>query len=470
VKADSTPYYVPQIFGQYNHLTIAQELRVDDKLIALREILDGNVTERNLAQLNDDWTLEERCQQALHYWQLQGLELGEKIERLSGGQKTKVFLSGISIHQPQFVLLDEPSNHLDVSGRSLLYDFIQSDPSTLLIVSHDRHLLNLLDETWELSRGEIATYGGNYDFYVEQKSIEKLALHEDVKSKEKALRKAKVVERETAERQQKLDARGKKKQEKAGVATIMMNTMRNNAEKSTSKAKAVHAEKVGTIAQELDDLRKELPDTDTMKFGFDHSKFHRGKILIKATNINYSYGADELWKQLLSFEIRSRERIALKGSNGSGKTTLIKLVLGEINPTTGTIYKAENKSVYIDQDYSLIHNGLKVYEQAEQFNDSGLQEHEIKIRLSRFLFAKNDWDKQCNDLSGGERMRLILCCLTVSLHAPDIIILDEPTNNLDTQNIEILTAAVNGYHGTLIVVSHDKEFVDEIKLERTIDL
>ncbi len=109
--------------------------------------------------------------------------------------------------------------------------------------------------------------------------------------------------------------------------------------------------------------------------------------------------------------------------------------------------------------------GLGVYEQAQRFNSGGLEEHEIKIRLTRFLFTQSFWDKPCSILSGGEKMRLMLCCITISKQAPDIIILDEPTNNLDIQNIEILTAAVNEYKGTLIVVSHDAYFLEQTGVE-----
>jgi len=420
--------------------------------------------------LNDDWTIEDRCKEALSYWQLDNLDLSQKMETLSGGQKTKVFLAGISIHKPKLVLLDEPSNHLDVSGRQLLYSFIKSTKSTLIVVSHDRKLLNLLDTICELSKHGVKVYGGNYDFYKEQKQIENNALSQDIQSKEKELRKAKEKERETLERQQKLDSRGRGKQEKAGVARIMLNTLRNNAENSTSKMKSVHAEKIRGISQDLQELRSSLPDIDKMKFGFDNSALHKGKVLFTATNINYAYHKQPLWKDNLNFQITSGERIALKGTNGSGKTTLIKLILCDIKPQAGTIYRADNKAVYIDQDYSLLDNKLKVYEQAEQFNVSALQEHEIKIRLNRFLFTKNDWDKSCSALSGGERMRLLLCCLTINSKSPDIIIFDEPTNNLDIQNVEILTAAINEYQGTIIVVSHDETFLEQINIERTIEL
>lgn len=470
IKADAKPYYIPQIFGQFNHFTIAQALQIEDKLNALKEILNGNVTEENLEILNDDWTIEERCNEALEYWQLINLDLSQKLETLSGGQKTKVFLAGISIHKPDLILLDEPSNHLDLAGRKLLYDFIQTTSGTAIIVSHDRKLLNLLNAVYELNKHGITVYGGNYDFYVQQKQIENNALQQDIQSKEKALRKAREKERETMERQQKLDSRGKKKQEKAGISRIMMNTLRNNAENSTSKTKSMHAEKIGGISKELQELRSDLPEIDKMKFGFDNAGLHKGKILFTATYINFGYDEELLWKENLNFQILSGDRIVLKGPNGSGKTTLIKIITGKLVPTQGSIYKAESKIVYVDQDYSLIENQLTIYQQAQKFNVSGLQEHDIRMRLNRFLFSQNDLEKPCSTFSGGEKMRLMLCCLTINNQAPDIIILDEPTNNLDIQNIEILTAAINEYQGTLIVVSHDEVFLEQINIEDCVEL
>jgi len=464
------PFYVPQLSGQYNHLTIAEALGISAKLHALKAILQGDVTETNMELLGDDWTIEERCNEALAYWQLKDLDLMQKMGTLSGGQKTKVFLAGISIHQPGFVLLDEPSNHLDNAGRELLYDFIRSASCSMMIVSHDRKLLKLLDTVFELSTKGIAVYGGNYDFYAAQKIMENNALDQDIKSKEKALRKAKEKERETIERQQKLDARGKKKQVEAGIPTIAMNTLRNNAEKSTAKIKGVHSEKIGDISKDLQSLRNELPDIDKMKFGFDDSILHKGKVLFTANDLNFSYKDQMLWKDGLDLQVNSGERIALKGLNGSGKTTLIKIITGKLQPATGKVFIAGNRTIYIDQDYSLLDNNRSVYEQAMQFNTSALEEHKIKIRLHRFLFTKEDWDKPTAALSGGEKMRLMLCCLTIGNQSPDIIILDEPTNNLDIQNIEILTAAINEYKGTLIVVSHDAYFLEQIKIERIISL
>lgn len=465
VKTSSKPYYVPQIFGQFNDYSIAQALQIDGKLKALKEILNGNVTDENLTLLHDDWAIDERCNEAFAHWRLGDQDLDQKMETLSGGQKTKVFLAGIDIHKPEIVLLDEPSNHLDTFSRNLLYDYIRSTKNTLMVVSHDRTLLHLLNNVYELARQNITVYGGNYDFYTAQKTIENDALNQDLKSKEKALRKAKETERESLERQQKLDARGKKKQEKAGLPTIMMNTLKNNAEKSTSWMKGVHAEKVSAISQELSQLRASLADIDKMKMNLDNSALHKGKILATAKEVNFGYGDKHLWKQALNFQITSGERIVIKGANGSGKTTLIKMILGKLQPQSGTINHADVKAIYIDQDYSLIDNHLSVYEQAQQYNSGALQEHDIKIRLNRFLFTKEYWDKPCSALSGGEKMRLMLCSLAISNQAPDIIIMDEPTNNLDIQNIEILTSAINDYKGTLLIVSHDEYFLKEINIE-----
>jgi ATPase subunit of ABC transporter with duplicated ATPase domains len=455
-------FYVPQMFGNYNHLTIAECLKIDKKLQALQKITNGEVDEIYFETLNDDWDIEERCQHALEHWGLHNFELHQKLEGLSGGQKTKVFLAGIQINHPDIIILDEPTNHLDSEGRKLLYDLIDKTNATVVIVSHDRTLLNLVDTIFELSNQGIAAYGGNYDFYAEQKEVEEEALHNDIHSKERALKKAKEKERETLERKQKLDARGKGKQEKSGVARIMMNTLRNNAEKNSSKLKGVHAEKISGISGDLRDLRSSLKNSDQMKVNFNDSNLHSGKILVAAEEVNFIYGKEKLWKKNISLEVRSGDRISVKGSNGSGKTTLIKLLLGNIEPSEGKINKTEFNSIYIDQEYSLIDHDSTLYDFVQTFNDSAMQESEVKTLLSRFLFWKDTWDKKCGMLSGGERLRLLLCGLSISNKAPDMIILDEPTNNLDLQNVEILTNSIKDYQGTLLVISHDEVFLEDI--------
>lgn len=470
INSDLKPYYVPQHFGQYNDSTIANALQIEEKLKALHAILQGKVSDTNLKLLNDDWTIEERSLEAMSYWELKDFPLTRKMESLSGGEKTKVFLAGIMIHQPGLVLLDEPTNHLDLPGREALYNFIETTTNALVVVSHDKVLLDLLCPVYELDKKGITTYGGNYSFYREQREIADRAIYQEINEQEKELRKAKKAERETIERKQRQDVRGKGKHVKEGVARIFMKTLKNSAEASSARLKEVHTGKIESITQELKQAQQKLQDTKKMQMNFEKSSMHTGKTLINTKDLNFSYKNKMLWEQPLNIHISSGERICFEGKNGSGKTTLIKIILGEIQPVSGTIFRSSFNSIYIDQDYSLILDGLTVYEQAEQYNKDRLPEHEVKIRLNRFLFHKDSWDKNCNTLSGGEKMRLMLCCLMISNHTPDLFVLDEPTNNLDIRSTEILTAAVKEYNGTLLVISHDSVFLEEINVNRKVEL
>ncbi len=470
IQTSASRYYVPQHFGNHNHYTVAEAMGVSTKLRALRDILAGNTTEENFALLKDDWTIEERCKEAMDYLRIKELDMDQPLSTLSGGQKTKTFLAGIRVHQPQIVLADEPTNHMDTTARRVLYDYIAETKDTLVVVSHDRTLLNLLHTTWELSPKGITVYGGNYDFYTDRKAEEAEARSREIEHKEKELRKAKETARSAMERQQRTDARGKKKQEKAGLPTIAMNTLRNNAEKSTAKTKEVHAEKTGSLAAELQHLREAQPSVEKMKAAFRRPDLHHGKILFRAEGINISYGGNNIWANPLSFEIRSGERIAIKGANGSGKTTLVKSLQGLHSVSSGNLDIQEAGIAYIDQEYAQVDDNLSVYEQAQRFNTTALSEHEIKIWLTRFLFTKELWHRRCATLSGGEKMRLALCSVTIGNIAPDIMILDEPTNNLDIGNMEILTEAVNTYNGTVIAISHDEYFLKAININRSIIL
>ena len=169
-------YYIPQHFGQYDSLTIAQALQIDHKQKALHAILAGDASIENFSILNDDWNIEERSVAALDSWGLGQFPLSYPMNLLSGGEKTRVFLAGMDIHNPSVILMDEPTNHLDSSGRQRLYDWVEKWRSTLLVVSHDRTLLNLLPEICELEKHQISYYGGNYEFYKEQKTLMQEAL------------------------------------------------------------------------------------------------------------------------------------------------------------------------------------------------------------------------------------------------------------------------------------------------------
>ena len=497
-------YYIPQHFGQYDSLTIAQALQIERKQQALHAILSEDASNENFVILDDDWNIEERSIAALDLWGLGQFTLSYPMNLLSGGEKTRVFLAGMDIHHPSVVLMDEPTNHLDSSGRQRLYDWVEKYRSTLLVVSHDRTLLNLLPEICELEKHQINYYGGNYEFYKEQKTLMQEALQQRIEEKEKALRIARKVARETAERRDKQNVRGEKNNIKKGVPRIVLNALQGKSEKSTSKLNSTHQEKAEKLTSERNQLRSSLSPTATLKTDFNSSSLHTGKILVTAKEINFGYHPNsinshiqmnneanladtgnhpspdsndiqdnsdfkqQLWQTPISFQLKSGDRLRIEGANGSGKTTLLKLITGQFQPQEGNLTRMEFTYVYLNQEYSIIDNRNSILEQAYAFNNRNLPEHEIKTILNRYLFPASEWDKSCRKLSGGEKMRLAFCCLMISNNTPDMFILDEPTNNLDIQSIEIITATIKNYTGTVIVISHDDYFIQEIGIEQRI--
>ena len=482
-------YYVPQHFGQYDRQTIAQALGISHKLSALHAILSGDATEKHFNTLNDDWNVEERAQASLDSWGLDGITLSRPMEGLSGGEKTRIFLAGMELHNPTAILLDEPTNYLDADGRERLYNLIRRTSATVLVISHDRTLLNQLPAICELSSQGLTYYSGNYDFYKKQKTLQQNALTQQLEEKQKALRLARKVAREVEERKAKQNVRGEKASIKKGIPRILMGGLKNNAENSSSRLSSIHAEKAEKLQTEMAGIKSSLSQTDKLKTDFNASHLHTGKILVTARDVNFHYPNHtaspaetphtetatspatqvQLGKATdFNFQLRSGDRLSLKGKNGSGKTTLLKLIMGELHPTDGGMERADFTSVYLDQEYSLVRNERSVLQQAEAFNHRHLPEHEVKTILNRYLFPRDVWNKPCGKLSGGEKMRLSFCCLMIADNTPDMFILDEPTNNLDIESIEIITATIRDYAGTVIAISHDREFLKDTGIEREI--
>ncbi|KUG06745.1 ABC-F family ATP-binding cassette domain-containing protein [Solirubrum puertoriconensis] len=470
VALPEPPYYVPQHLGQYDNLSVAEALGVAGKLQALHAILAGDAAPEHFAALNDDWDVEERIGAAMQFWQLQHLGLGQPLGSLSGGEKTKVFLAGALVQQPGVILLDEPSNHLDAASRRLLYEFIGRSKATMLVVSHDRALLNLVQLTLELTPTAVEAYGGNYDFYHEQKQTKVAALQAQLDEKQKTLHQAQHKARELAEQRQKLEVRGKAQGLKKGLPRIVLGNLKSKAEQSSAQLKEAHQEKIGGISHEVQQLRTQLQEYKPLKIDLSQSELHRGKVLVEAEAVNFGYGEQPLWPAPLTFQMRSGSRVRIAGPNGAGKTTLLKLMLGQLQPTAGRMQVAGFRWFYIDQDYSMLDNQLSVFEQIQRYNSRGLLEHELKTVLHYHQFPREVWERKCGGLSGGEKMKLLLCCLTASNNAPDVLILDEPTNNLDLRSQQVLTNSVKDFGGSVLLISHDQYFVDEIGVDTTITL
>ena len=274
---------------------------------------------------------------------------------------------------------------------------------------------------------------------------------------------------EVRERQERRMRQGERHKDQ--LPRILRRTMKDSGERTKAQLVGKHAELIDGSRERLDELRRRQRTQCELKIDFDDAQLHDGKLLVRADGLNFEYAPGRpLWREPLALEIRSGERIRLTGDNGTGKTTLVRLLTGELEPTAGRIGRADFSYVCLDQQYSRVNTPQSVLELAQSCNHGNLQDHELKLRLHRALFGQQMWDKRCDTLSGGERMRLCLCSLMIANHVPDLFVLDEPTNNLDLSSLAILTRTVRNYRGTLLVVSHDDNFTREIGITRTVGL
>lgn len=463
------PWYVPQHLGEFDTWSVAKALGADTKLHALHAILAGDTDVRHFTALNDDWDIENKVEQVLEKWGLGGIDENRLLGSLSGGQKTRVFLSAMEMNSQYLILFDEPSNHLDIRTRMKLYDLILQSKSTMLIVSHDRTLLNLMNKTLELNEKGVEVFGGNFDFY-QQKKMEKVsALRARLNEQSKALKEAgkKAVDMAGNRAQQELKGRS------AGLSNsiprIIAGGLKNKAERSTARMMNAHEEKIASLLQDIEVTKAQIQEYETLKIDIRSPEINEGELLIDMVDVNFSYTERLLWNDL-SFQIKSGERVQIIGENGSGKTTLLKIITRELAPLAGSYNSADFSYFYLDQEYALMDPKFTVYEQIQEYNRRGLDEQELKEMLVYAQFNPADFDRKCGGLSGGEKMKLSLSCLLASNQAPELLILDEPTNNLDILSLEVLTLAVKNFGGTLLVISHDDYFINEIGIDYSISL
>lgn len=471
LQVNGSLYYVPQHYGHFNHLSVAAALGIAPLLEALQAVEKGATDQRYYDLLDNRWDFAARCEAAFAHWGISGISPDQPLQALSGGMKTRLFLAGIDVFEPAIVLLDEPTNHLDIQGRNQFYQWMETTNCTLLLTSHDRELLRLCAPIRELQADGLKVYGGNYDLYADQKEMETAASAQQLAHHEKTLKEAKLKQQLTFERKQRADAQARRNSLHSGDPKGMINGMRNKAEGSTARLKHVHNSKVDELRANLQEASALVQVQRIMKGYFEKPVLPTGKVMIQATDINYAWEHGcLLWSDPLSITIRSGDRLAIAGNNGSGKTTLFNLLQGNLLPTEGNIQRASFTSLLLDQDYSLIDRQKTVLQQAMAFNETKLEEAMLHTLLANFLYLPDSWDKSCAVLSGGEMLRLSLCCMVLQNKAPDMIFLDEPVNNLDLSNIQMLAKIFAGYQGTLIVVSHDAGFLEEAGVNEILNL
>ena len=452
--------YLPQ------NVTLDTTLRVDETLgiaaqrTALHAIEAGDVSETHFETVGDDWDVEERALATLGELGLGHVGLDRAIGEVSGGESVLLRLAALLLRRPDVLLLDEPTNNLDLYARRRLYAAVQSWPGVMVVVSHDRELLDLVDQIADLRSGEITWYGGNYSDYEEALEIEQEAAERMVRVAESDFRKQK---RELADAQVKLARRkryGQKMWDQKREPKIVMGARKRAAQESAGKHRIMHEEKLAEARERLDEAVEAVRDDDEIRVDLPYTAVPPGRTVLTLQDLGLRYGA----RVKGGFDLRGPERVALIGRNGAGKTTLLRTITGELAPESGEV-QAHVPLRFLPQRLDVLDGELSVVENVARFAPDATN-NRIRARLARFLFRGARADRKAATLSGGERFRAALAALMLAEPAPQLLLLDEPTNNLDMASVRQLTTALESYEGALIVASHDLPFLESINITR----
>ena len=370
----------------------------------------------------DGYALEGRAREVLAGLSFSQEMMDGDVGALSGGWKMRVALARILLMRPDAMLLDEPSNHLDLESLIWLEEFLKGYEGVLLMTSHDREFMNrIVTKVVEIDGGGLTSYSGNYEFYEQQRAL------------------SEKQQQAQFERQQAMLAKEIKFIERF-------------------KARASHAAQVQSRVKKLDKIERVEPPKRRQTVAFDFLPAPRsGEDVVSLKNVHKGYGSRSIYEGL-DFQIRRRERWCVMGINGAGKSTLLKLVTGSAEPDDGTVAVGGSvKMGYFAQHaMDLLDGERTVFEELEySFPQAG--QGSLRALAGCFGFSGDDVEKKCRVLSGGEKARLVMAKMLFD--PPNFLVLDEPTNHLDMATKEMLIAALSQYEGTMLFVSHDRHFL-----------
>ncbi|MFF5254666.1 ABC-F family ATP-binding cassette domain-containing protein [Streptomyces leeuwenhoekii] len=470
VTVAGTLGYLPQSLPLTGDLTVAEVLGVAAVIRALDAVESGDVGEEHFTTIGDDWDIEERTRAQLDRLGLAGLALDRTLSTLSGGQVVSLGIAAQLLKRPDVLLLDEPTNNLDLPARHKLYDVLTDFTGCLLLVSHDRALLDRMDRIAELGSGELRLHGGNFTAYEEAVRAEQEVAEKNVRNAEQALKREKREMQQARERAERRASNAARNLKSAGLPRIFAGTMKRGAQESAGRAGQTHAARVGEAKARLDEAGRALRDEQRLVLDLPDTQVPAGRNLFLGQGMQVRLGGRPVFAQGgVDLTVRGPERIALTGPNGAGKTTLMRLVTGDLAADSGEIKRSDGRIAYLSQRLDLLDLDRTVAENFAAFAPERPEAERMNL-LARFLFRGPRAHLPAGVLSGGERLRATLACVLCAEPAPHLLLLDEPTNNLDLVSAAQLESALNSYQGAFMVISHDERFLAAIGIDRRLRL
>ncbi|MET8784327.1 ABC-F family ATP-binding cassette domain-containing protein [Streptomyces sp. NPDC049097] len=470
VTVRGTLGYLPQSLPLTGDLTVAEVLGVAAVIRALDAVESGDVSEEHFAVIGDDWDIEDRTRAELDRLGLDDLSLDRGLSTLSGGQAVSLGLAAQLLKRPDVLLLDEPTNNLDLDARHKLYDVLSDWKGCLLLVSHDRALLDRMERIAELDVSELRFHGGDFTSYEEAVRAGQETAERNVRNAEQDLKREKRELQQARERAERRASNAARNLKNAGLPRIFAGNMKRGAQESAGRSGQMHASRVTEARARLDEAGRALRDEQRITLDLPETDVPAGRTLFLGERMQAHRGERPLFTdEGLDLVIRGPERIALTGPNGSGKTTLLRLVHGELAPDGGRITRADGRIAYLSQRLDLLDLDRTVAENFTAFAPHRTEAERMNL-LARFLFRGSRAHLPAGVLSGGERLRAVLACVLCAEPAPQLLLLDEPTNNLDLVSAGQLESALGSYRGAFVVVSHDEPFLARIGVGRWLRL
>ncbi len=432
--------------------TIAQYLNLDKVLAALDLIAQGRCEQHLFDIVGDSWDLKDTLAK-----QLLGLGIPADPNlpcgNLSGGQMAKLQLWQLFQANPGLLLLDEPSNHLDSEGKRWLIEAMGAFGGYILLVSHDRQLLNEMEQIWELSSLGLKQFGGNYDFYFEQTNLEREALARQIKAVCRQQRKLEVEAQKNREKAEQRAAQGNRTRKQGSQPKVMLDFKRGNAEKAASSRSKNEVLRGKQLQQKATELGAKLEEAGQQKMYMANSDLGN-KVLVNIVNGQLPHGI----RTSIDLQLNSRTKLHLKGNNGSGKSTLMQVLLGQLPLNSGDV-SVNAPCCYLDQHFGLLQLEHTILENLMD-QCEGMDETKARTLLSGIGFRRDSVYQRAGLLSGGEKMKLAML-IVGQRRSPALLLLDEPDNHLDIDSKMQLANLLRDYKSAYILVSHDDDFVLE---------